>query len=392
MILNDKYVIFLHKRYLKNKKLVKSIENKGVIIIEFNKYIENIKKKVLRNQPTLLFDNNIYPSANLLYIHLVNDNYYNYINFNQKYIDFYQDILFITSVKLGAKKIHYVCEHINTTITKQYNITEVNIKDYFKGTHTFEINKLSLLKYTEGDLNLKNFIYKRQSLKMLKLEYNIQNENINELIFSILLILLDFNIINNFEKYSNTILKYNYNIEFYTDVELNESTELTDIDNYIIEKNKYIKEIKEINKYLDKEETDMMLEISNIADTNDVIKLDNEIIKNQMSDIYSEIEYNNNNINKLKDDLSEEKITMINYDIQVNHILLIINKLKDRCSELSHNINENNNNINKNMKTISDLYDKIKIMKIEKKKELDLLNGKLYDIYQLIEDTKIEYN
>ena len=64
MILNDKYIIFLHKRYFKNKKLIKSLENKGIVLIEFTKHIDNIKKKLFRSQPTLLFDNNPYPSVN----------------------------------------------------------------------------------------------------------------------------------------------------------------------------------------------------------------------------------------------------------------------------------------------------------------------------------------
>ncbi len=447
MILNDKYIIFLHKRYLKNKKLIKTLENKGIITIEFNKYIDNIKKKLLRNQPTLLFDNIHYPSVNILYIHLVDNSYYNYMIYNEKYIDYHQDILFITSIKLGAKKINYLFEKNKITLTKQYNLIENNLIDYKRGFYNYEINNQSKLEYNDININLKNLVYKRQDLKVLKLEYNIKSENITDFIYSILLILFEFKLINNFEKYTNISFNNNYTIEFYSDIELinydqfikiKNSNNITNVINYIYsltdrklldtyiqnnsysefesiskkfnntneiiewidnnltknkeqlftinQRNNYIKQIKNINIELDNIETDIMYEISNIADTNRELELLISENNNQIKNIYSEIENKNNIVNILHRDFSDNKLNEMDFDIQANHILEEINKFKDTCIKLSTNILENENKIEINNKLISNLYNKIKQIKQEKQKELDILNNKLID------ETNFEYN
>lgn len=452
MILNDKYIIFLHKRYFKNKKLIKSLENKGIILIEFTKYIDNIKKKFARNQPTLLFDNNSYPSVNILYIHLVNNNYYNYTIYNQKYLDYHQDILFITSIKLGAKSINYTLQEIDTTITKQYNIKENTIINYIKFFNNYEINnKLdNNIELIPNDINLNNFIYKRKELKVLKLEYNIKNENLSEFIYSILLILLQFNLINNFEKYSNTNFNNYYNIDFYTNIELNNydqfikiknTNNINNIINYIYsltdsklldsyiknisykefesiikkfnntneiinwindniinneeghelisERDEYIHQIKQINEKLDKDETEIMFEISNIADNN--LQLNNELneLKNEMTDLYEQIENYNKDVIKLKDNFKNELLNEIDFDIQVNHILAEITKLKNKCENKSNDIVIINDEINDNNNKINKLNNNIKEIKEKTKIELDNLNTKLYNTYQLIEESNL---
>jgi hypothetical protein len=266
---NEKYIIFLRSSYFKKryfnsiyKKIIKNLENKGIVIFNIEKTIEEIKRKYKYKHTNfnLTFDNNPFPQTNTLYIHLFNNQYFTEHIYNKTKIEVEREMLFLLAGKLGVKTINYDTEVIETSIIKtELNASIKTINASIKYNKT--INKTSGSKGMEEYLNrgapvylkannlqevekniedrmgimqsnifnynfykhsskLESFVYKRFEFKMHKIEYNIETEDLSDISFAVKSCFMNYGIELSYDKNISCSENIHYILEFFTDNEL----------------------------------------------------------------------------------------------------------------------------------------------------------------------------
>lgn len=243
---NEKYIMFLQPIYFKKhyfnstyKKIKRDLENKGIILFNiqtFNTELKFLHKKI-KNKYNITFDDMLFPNINTLYINLHNNQYYNNNIYIKKKVEIEKNMLFILAGKLGVKTIKYESDIIETTITKinknEFNKTIINKKGlsgieeysnngaplYFKSNSVQEVEKNIQEKIDIiNNHKLRTFIYKRFEFKMLKLEYNIETEDLTELLFAVNMCFNKYGL--TYDKNISYTENIRYSLEFFTDYEL----------------------------------------------------------------------------------------------------------------------------------------------------------------------------
>ncbi len=263
---NEKYIMFLNPIYFKKSffkslynKVIKHLESKGIVVFNIMRAINDIKIRYKYNNTLLAtYDNNIFPTTNTLYIHLVGRQYFNDSIYNKKKIELERDMLFLLAGKLGVKKINYETEIIETTISgidgsaKLKGLTiaskfDKNIlkKEGSKGSEEYlnngspiylksinlqeveknieeKMGKLNIFNYDfyKKNSKLESFVYKRYEFKMQKLEYFIETEDISDISFTVKSCFMNNGIDISFNKITNYSENIHYTLEFFTDLEL----------------------------------------------------------------------------------------------------------------------------------------------------------------------------
>ena len=266
---NEKYIIFLSSSYFKKryfnliyKKIIKNLENKGIVIFNIEKTIEEIKRKYKYKHTNfnLTFDNNPFPQNNTLYIHLFNNQYFTEHIYNKTKIEVEREMLFLLAGKLGVKTINYNTEVIETSIVKtefnasvktinasiKYNKTvnkTIGSKGmeeylnrgapvYLKANNLQEVEKniedrMGIMQSNIFNYNfykhsskLESFVYKRFEFKMHKIEYNIETEDLSDISFAVRTCFVNYGIELSYDKNISCSENIHYILEFFTDNEL----------------------------------------------------------------------------------------------------------------------------------------------------------------------------
>ena len=260
----DKYIIFLPDTYdqipdcfcIKHYRfgIVQELLDKG-ITIKFKKDITTII-----HQTKLVFDDELSPKLNILYIHLLGGEYYSDDKFSREKNERERKILFLLAAKLGVSSITYETELTDTTLNKisvSTNIKNVNTEATYskqinksngqsgkeiydnRGAPIFTLsinihqveenikrkfgslnNKMFSYDFYQNNANLRSFVYKRFSFKMSNMEYTSEIENNIELSFDVKTTLMNYGLGINFEKQHITTEKIIYNLDFYKNKEL----------------------------------------------------------------------------------------------------------------------------------------------------------------------------
>ena len=275
---NEKYIMFLNPTYFKKRifksyakhyynKIIKQLENKGIVIFNIKNAIDELKvrhKNTTKFRKTLLnFDDSPFPITNTLYIHLFNNQYYNDIIYNKKKIEVEREMLFLLAGKLGVNYIKYETEVVETTIS---NINaDIKIKNfgpsikfnktinkttgskgfeeylnrgapvYLKSDNLQEVEKniedrIGLMQSNIFNYNfykhspkLESFVYKRYEFKMQKLDYTIETEDISDISFAVrayFSYFMNYGLELSFDKNVSYSQNIHYTLEFFTDTEL----------------------------------------------------------------------------------------------------------------------------------------------------------------------------
>jgi hypothetical protein len=260
----DKYVIFLPNKYeeitthcipLNNsrKSLTNELLEKGINVM-YRKSISDIVKNTNNT-----FDGEKMPKISILYTHFFNGEYFSEDQYDNEKTKRERDILFILSAMLGAKKITYNTEIINTIITKikadiSTNIDiDIGVLYNKKSTITegkngveiyenrgapvyliscnleqvnndikenFDNNCKGFYEFYNSNSNLVSFVRKRFSYKMTKTEFTSKTEDDSNINIEVKSLLMKYGLGINYDNYEIKSSIVNYTIEFYTDSEL----------------------------------------------------------------------------------------------------------------------------------------------------------------------------
>ena len=261
--MKDKYLIFLPNKYrpkrnvgcmcLKKYKnnIINILLDKGISI----RYRDDIRGIISSKNKT--FDDDISPKLNTLYIHLTGGDYYSDILYSKKKTEREREILFLLAAKLGASKIIYNTDIVETQITKTNGSMKTNNIDmsstYSKKTnnhkgktgqeiysnrgapvytlskniHQVEDNiktqlsklnsKIFSYDFYDNNNRLKSFVYKRFNFKMNHIEYTSEVDTDIDVFFDIKTTLLSYGIGISFEKQIIQTEKVSYCLSFYED-------------------------------------------------------------------------------------------------------------------------------------------------------------------------------
>jgi hypothetical protein len=264
--MNDKYLIFLPNKYrpkrnvgcmcLKKYKdnIINILLDKGISI----RYRDDIRGIISSKNKT--FDDEISPKLNTLYIHLTGGDYYSDNLYSKKKTEREREILFLLAAKLGASKIIYETDIIETQITKANSRIKTNNID-INATYSRKINnhkgktgkeiysnrgapvytlskninqvednirtqlsklnsKIFSYDFYENNNRLKSFVYKRFNFKINHIEYTSEVDTDIDIFFDVKTTLLSYGIGISFEKQIIQIEKVSYCLNFYEDKEL----------------------------------------------------------------------------------------------------------------------------------------------------------------------------
>jgi hypothetical protein len=230
MLINNKYIIFLPKKYcIKSffrSNPIKALNNKGISVFCYENYMANFK----RNSNIYLFDEKIFPEVNKLYIHLYNNEYYNDNIYSKKKIEKEKDTLILLAGKLGIKQFIYStelkeitysqiytkcmfsifntlikykkkCENIEeTTGTENYMnngapiyLLSKNMGDIEEHIQNMD-SKIFSYDFYKSNIKLQTFVYKRFEFNMLEMEYSIDVEDISDISIAVKLCLSKYGI------------------------------------------------------------------------------------------------------------------------------------------------------------------------------------------------------
>ena len=106
--------MYVSKKYKNN--IINILLDKGISI----RYRDDIRGIISSKNKT--FDDDISPKLNTLYIHLTGGDYYSDILYSKKKTEREREILFLLAAKLGASKIIYNTDIVETQITKQTEV------------------------------------------------------------------------------------------------------------------------------------------------------------------------------------------------------------------------------------------------------------------------------
>ena len=257
------YLIFLPRRFFDTKKWYHRFFQtvKGNIVKELS-YIGVVAKHVkdLQTMPSMMFDNELEPKLNMMYIHLFNGEYFSEKLYGKKKLQKERELLFLLAAKLGVSSIEYETDITETTLEKvdaSINIKKIDTATTYsklmsksKGQMGKEIylnrgapvyclskninqveenirvkfqklnKKMFSYDFYQKNDSLKCFVYKRFSFKMLSLEYTSESEDIIDKSFEIKALLCDYGLGFKLNKNVSTTEKIVYKLQFFTDKEL----------------------------------------------------------------------------------------------------------------------------------------------------------------------------
>jgi hypothetical protein len=219
------------------------------------------------NTNILSFDNYHAPKINVLYIKLIEGEYYSAELYSKTKLEKERQMLILLAGKLGVSTVHYKTEIVETTISN--NAASISVKDFgLNASYNKTISKQQGIEGNEvysnrgapvyclsvkiGQLektikqkfdylhssnfswefyknspNLQAFVYKRFVFKMIELEYISKTDDIIDKSFEIKTILLNFGIGLNLNNYSSITDNITYKIVFFDDEKLHDKlTEL----------------------------------------------------------------------------------------------------------------------------------------------------------------------
>ena len=246
------------------------INNLGDIIEEndIKKILDLNNDNILGiNNNILRFDNYYLPKINVLYIKLIEGEYYSADFYSKTKSEKERQMLILLAGKLGVSTVHYKTEIVETSISN--NSASISVKDIGlnasynktiskqKGVEGNEVYsnrgapvyclsmKIEQLEETikkkfeylhssnfswefyKNTPNLQAFVYKRFVFKMVELEYISKTDDIIDKSFEIKAILLNFGIGIKLDSYSSITDNITYKIVFFPDNELHDKlTEL----------------------------------------------------------------------------------------------------------------------------------------------------------------------
>ena len=259
IFLSDKYFntsrrgCFCTKKY--RKHIINDLENKGINVKKKSSIIE-LKK----THPNSLFNDEPMPKLNVLYMRLLDEDYYSDDLFAKRKAEVEREILFLLAGKLGVCTIEYTTEITETTLSKTeasanlYNVnsgaTYSKSVEVSKGQTGKEVylnrgapvyclsrtlnqveenikrrfNKLDckLFSYAfyKNNPKLQSFVYKRFNFKMGEVEYTSEMSTNMEMSFDVKTTLMDYGIGIKFEKHVSTNEKITYKLNFFNDRDL----------------------------------------------------------------------------------------------------------------------------------------------------------------------------
>ena len=251
---NPTYLMFLSDKYFdvgclgKKSKLPEILRSKGIHVLPID-----------RARGARRYNDFLIPELNVLYIHIINGDYYSDDTYNKKKRAKERDILFLLAAKLGVEKISYETEITETNITL---VDSAMTTSYFRNGITFtkkrhtkegqtgnetylnrgapvytlstnlsqvesnirqkfdELNSKIFHDFYENNPNLRTFVYKRFNFKILSVEYTTEDEDISEKTFEIRSILLSYGIGLKFDKIVSISERVRYSMNFFTDKDL----------------------------------------------------------------------------------------------------------------------------------------------------------------------------
>ena len=332
-MIKDKYIIFLHETcfipsttnffscFKSTFNIVRELQNTGITVININEiqnssqllnpeYISTINifkeqfKESFSREPTLeelivnlsdhidendikkvesqsknnnirintnilSFDNYHAPKINVLYIKLIEGEYYSADVYAKTKLEKERQMLFLLAGKLGVHTINYKTEIVETTISNNnasINVNNVDLSTSYnkttskqkgiegnevysnRGAPVYSIsNQIGQIENTieskfkylsrkssnfswevyKNSPNLQSFVYKRFVFKMIELEYISNTDDIIDKSFEIKTILLNYGIGIKLDSYTSITDNITYKIVFFSDDELNDKlTEL----------------------------------------------------------------------------------------------------------------------------------------------------------------------
>jgi len=274
-MINDKYILFLRQTFLipstncfscikSTTNIVHELENSGITVIDItdlNKF-ENSQAHT-----ALSFDNEHMPKINVLYIKLIEGEYYSAELYSKTKLEKERQMLFLLAGKLGVHTINYKTEIVETTISN--NNASINVKNVglnasynktiskqqgIEGNEVYSNRgapvyclsmKIDQLEKTikkkfdylhssnfswefyKNSPNLQVFVYKRYVFKMIELEYISKTDDIIDKSFEIQTILLNFGIGIKLDSFTSVTDNIIYKIKFFDDEKLHDKlTEL----------------------------------------------------------------------------------------------------------------------------------------------------------------------
>ena len=274
-MIKDKYILFLRQTFLipstncfscikSTTNIVHELENSGITVIDITD-LNNFEN--FEAHTALSFDNEHMPKINVLYIKLIEGEYYSAELYSKTKLEKERQMLFLLAGKLGVHTINYKTEIVETTISN--NNASINVKNVglnasynktiskhqgIEGNEVYSNRgapvyclsiKIDQLEKTikkkfdylhssnfswefyKNSPNLQAFVYKRYVFKMIELEYISKTDDIIDKSFEIQTILLNFGIGIKLDSFTSVTDNIIYKIEFFEDEQLHDKlTEL----------------------------------------------------------------------------------------------------------------------------------------------------------------------
>jgi hypothetical protein len=230
--------------------------DKGITV----RYRRNIHEYTSNTRCEYTFDDEAFPKLNVLYIHLIGNEYYSDDIYTKRKTERERYILFLLAAKLGVHTITYKTDIVNISLKKvnvkamikqvklettysktmtdaegqsgqetyinrgapiyslseNVNQIEANIKERFS---VLDCKAFSYDFYRQS-AKLRTFVYKRFNFKMRSVEYTNDLEYDLDLSFGVRATLLDYGIGVQLDEHIITCERINYKLEFYEDREL----------------------------------------------------------------------------------------------------------------------------------------------------------------------------
>jgi len=234
---------------------------------DITQIVKQINKDLICPIQVLSFDDYHAPKINVLYIKLIEGEYYSADLYTKTKLEKERQMLFLLAGKLGVRTINYKTEIVETTISNNnasINVNNVGLSASYnkttskqkgiegnevysnRGAPVYCISKQigqiektieSKFKYLgssnfswevyKNSPNLQSFVYKRFVFKMIELEYISKTDDIIDKSFEIKTILLNYGIGIKLDSYTSITDNITYKIVFFKDDELNDKlTEL----------------------------------------------------------------------------------------------------------------------------------------------------------------------